>query len=379
MSVLETLSLPSAAWAMGGDDIAGLLGRLSPAALLNAVPRKAARGERLANENGVGILFVRGPMFKRESLITQIFGFTTYEMLRRDLQAALDDKTIEAIALNIDSPGGEASGCDELANAIFEARKKKPIRAHVSGMACSAGYWIASAAEKVIVSDAAIVGSIGVALAMTPRNDPKEIEFVSSKAPNKRPDITSNAGRSRVQKMVDDLGDVFIAHVARNRGVSTETVAAKFGQGGVEIGAKAVKAGMADGVGQWPATLKALRSSVLSHRANPRNLALSTPSVPALAVAAPIPAAPVRLSPGEVAKAKAEAARTARIAAICRSDEAKDLEETALQLAMETETPVDVALATLRTKKAEMTRESWKKTTDSIGWLPGSVKSGEAA
>lgn len=367
MSALETLSLPSAAWAMGDDDITGLLARLSPDALLNTVPRKAARGERLANENGVGVLFVRGPLFKRESLITQIFGFTTYEMLRRDLQAALDDKSIEAIALYIDSPGGEASGCDELANAIFEARKKKPIRAHVSGMACSAGYWIASAAEKVFVSDAAIVGSIGVALAMTPRNDPKEIEFVSSKAPNKRPDITSNSGKSRVQKMVDDLADVFIAHVARNRGVSTETVATKFGQGGVEIGAKAVKAGMADGVGQWPATLKALRSSVLSHRANARNLAISTPSVPSLAVAAPIPAAPVRLSKAETIRAEAEAAAVARVRQICSAPEALADPDYAAELAMDSKISVFDALEKLR---ARATRDkisaSWKTATDNV-------------
>lgn len=361
------MTLPSAAWAMSGETIAGLLERLSPNALLNALPRKAARGQRLANENGVGVLFVQGPLFKRDSFITQLFGFTTYEMLRRDLQAALDDKKIEAIALYIDSPGGEASGCDELANAIYEARKRKPIHAHVSGMACSAGYWIASAAEKVIVSDAAIVGSIGVALAMTPRNDPKEVEFVSSKAPNKRPDITSNSGKSRVQKMVDDLADVFIAHVARNRGVSADTVAAKFGQGGVEIGAKAVKVGMADGVGQWPATLKALRSSVLPHRANPRNLALSSPSVPALAVAAPIPAAPIRMTKAETIRAEAEAAAVARVRQICSAPEALADPDYAAQLAMDTNIPVADVLEKLRAKAAqEKISASWKAATDNV-------------
>lgn len=345
--MLETLTLPSAAWAMGDVEVQALMARLQPDALLNTLPTKAERGERLANERGVGVLFVHGPLFKRDSSITRTLGFTTYETLRRDLQAAIDDKTIDAVMLHVDSAGGEANGCDELANAIFEARRRKPVHAYVSGMACSAGYWIASAAEKITVSEASIIGSIGIALAMTQRNDPNDVQFVSSKAPGKRPDVTTDAGTSRVQKMVDDLADVFAAHVARNRGVSAETIARKFGAGGVLIGAKAVKAGMVDQVGQWPVALKAAKGSYIAHRANPRNLAISIPAVPALAVAAPVPASPVIMTAGEIAQAKQEALATARIAAICRSEHAQGHEELALKLAMETDMPVTEALKIL--------------------------------
>lgn len=377
--MMEALGLPSAAWALQTDALSSLLAQMQPNALLNRLPRKADTGQRLANEEGVGVLFVHGPLFKRASLVTNLFGFTTYERLRRDLQAALDDKKIEAIALHIDSPGGEANGCDELANAIYEARRKKPIRAFVSGMACSGGYWIASATQHITASEASVIGSIGVALAITPTNDAKRVDFVSSRSPGKRADPTTAAGRSRFQKMVDDLGDVFIAHVARNRGTTPATVADKYGQGGVLVGQQAVKAGMVDAIGQWPDVLKSLRGSYLAHRANPANLALSNPRAPSLAVAAPIPAAPVVLSKVEAARRQAEAAATARVAAICQSPEGQAFPDLAAELALDTSISAADALERLKAKaREEKIAESWRKAADKINEhvAPGAVKLG---
>src|SRR5690606_7632939 len=116
------------------------------------------------------------------------------------------------------------------------------------------------------------------------------------------------------------------------------------------------KAGMIDGIRQWPEVVKGLRSAVIPHRANARNLAISSPSAPALAIAAPIPAAPVKLSRAEAERAKAEAGKAARIAAICRSPEGEADPELAAELALETNVPVADALAKLRAKASE---RSW--------------------
>lgn len=220
--------------------------------------------ERMMVRDDVAILSVSGPLFKKANLFVAFSGATSYEMLRRDLQVALDDPSVSAIMLKVDSPGGEASGCDELAAAIFEARGRKPITAFVSGFACSGAYWIASAADRIVVSDLATLGSIGVVLGITDRRKAEEragisrIEFVSSQSPGKRPDVETDEGKRRVQKMVDDLGAVFVSAVAKHRGVTPETVIEKFGGGGVEIGANAVALGMADEVGQFEAALSAL-------------------------------------------------------------------------------------------------------------------------
>ena len=240
-------------------------GDLSPQALEAYRARSAPRGERLTVRDGVGILKAEGPLFKRANLMVEFCGATSYEIMRRDLQAALDDAAIHSIALVVDSPGGEANGCDELANAIYAARSVKPITAFVSGMAASGGYWMAAAAQRVVVSDLAVLGSIGVVLGVQDRTASDErrgvrtIEFVSSQSPGKRPDVNTDAGRRQIQNMVDDLAKVFIAAVAKFRGVSAEDVVTKFGAGGVKIGANAVAAGMADAVGSLEAVITSLR------------------------------------------------------------------------------------------------------------------------
>lgn len=239
--------------------------------------KTADRAERATVRDGVGMLYIDGPLFKKANLFVEFSGATSYQILRRDLQVLVDDPNIHSILMCIDSPGGEANGCDELAKAIFEARSAKPITAYVSGMAASGGYWLASAATRIVVSEAALLGSIGVVLGIQDRKVAEErrgvrtIEFVSSQSPGKRPDPSTDDGRNRIQTMVDDLAEVFISAVAQYRGVSVEDVIKNFGAGGMKIGAKAVASGMADEVGQLEATIASLISSGRKGRFIPRS------------------------------------------------------------------------------------------------------------
>jgi hypothetical protein len=99
-----------------------------------------------------------------------------------------------------------------------------------------------------VAAETALLGSIGVVMAVRdPRRDKgKDIEFVSSVSPNKRPDPTTPSGQDQYQALVDQLGDIFVAAVARNRGVKPQAVLDDFGAGGLLVGAQAVEAGMAD-------------------------------------------------------------------------------------------------------------------------------------
>jgi hypothetical protein len=69
---------------------------------------------------------------------------------------------------------------------------------------------------------------------------------VSSQSPNKRLDPKTGKGRELLQKTLDDLTDIFISDVARNRGVGIDTVQEKFGQGGLLIASEAIRLKMAD-------------------------------------------------------------------------------------------------------------------------------------
>jgi len=257
-------------WAMMPDrvrmicEIAAREHAITPEALQAYRAEQHDKADRMRIRDGVAIIDMHGPMFKRGNLLTDISGASSYEIMRKDFQAALDDQEVTGIILNVDSPGGEANGADELAKAIYEARSQKPVVAYVSGLAASAGYWLATAAERVVVSDMAVLGSIGVVISMKDDTEAKEkrgvkdITFVSSQSPNKRPDINSEEGKSSVQTMINDLADVFVSAVAKHRGVDVETVIEKFGAGGVEVGAKAVALGMADSVGDFEGVLASL-------------------------------------------------------------------------------------------------------------------------
>lgn len=221
----------------------------------------AIRGERLEGarravlRERTAIIPVMGPIFPRSNLFTAYSGATSVDTLAQDLAVALESPQVDAIVLNIDSPGGAITGVSEFSDQVLRARESKPITAYVMGYAASAAYWIASAAGEVVTTDTGRLGSIGVYAAYLDtrvkdeKQGVKNIDIVSSQSPKKVPDPATPEGRQQVQALVDDLADVFISTVARNRGVAADTVLSDFGQGDVLVASKAITAGMADRLG----------------------------------------------------------------------------------------------------------------------------------
>lgn len=205
----------------------------------------------------VAVIPITGTIVRYSSFFTEICGGVSTEMLARDLNTALNDDSVETIVFNIDSPGGEASGVAELSEMIFEARSKKKIVAYVDDMAASAGYWYASACEEIHASKTAMVGSIGVVFTLREKTG-SGIEIVSNVSPRKRPDISTAEGISQIQAWADKLGDIFVDSVALHRGVSSDTVLAKFGQGDMLVGREALEAGMVDSITTFEALIAKL-------------------------------------------------------------------------------------------------------------------------
>ncbi|AFC85459.1 S49 family peptidase [Frateuria aurantia] len=226
--------------------------QLEPQAL-ETRPGDELRNTRTTSvRDGVAIVPVTGPIFRYANLMTRICGATSTQVLATDIQAALDDPSVRAIVLDIDSPGGEANGINELAEMIFAARGQKPIVSYVGGTGASAGYWIASAADEIVADETAVLGSIGVVLEVMLADDApgkRRLQIVSQNAPNKRPDLKTEEGQAKVGDMINSMARVFEAKVARNRGVALDQVGPMGDHGGVRIGADAVAAGLADRLG----------------------------------------------------------------------------------------------------------------------------------
>ena len=212
----------------------------------------ARAGERLNDETvltkrrgDVAVIEVIGPIFHYENIITMILGLPSNEGIMQEIQSALDDPQISSIVLQIDSPGGQLGGTNELAGFI-RSQNKKPIYSYVGDLAASAAYWIASATDEVVMEETARAGSIGVVLNARRKSD-DSMEIVSTVSPKKRPDPGSDEGLQQLQERVDDIANVFVQTVASNRGLSEEAVTAL--EGNVVIASKAIEAGLADRTG----------------------------------------------------------------------------------------------------------------------------------
>ncbi len=223
----------------------------SPEAVASQIGKEMKNTNAISIRDGVAVIRVAGPLFRYANLFTRICGATSYELFAQDFNKALKDPTVQAILLDVDSPGGEVNGCSEVADMIYKARGTKPIIAYASGYCCSGAYWIASACDKIYATDTAVIGSIGVVSIFEKDDENKTIEIVSSQSPNKRPNVETEEGKAKIQEHVDALADVFINKVALNRDISPKEVIENFGGGDVFVGQKAVTIGLADGLSSF--------------------------------------------------------------------------------------------------------------------------------
>ncbi|HHX0930856.1 TPA: S49 family peptidase [Pseudomonas aeruginosa] len=233
-----------------------------PQALVTREGERLNKARTVTVRNGVAIVPVTGPIFRYANLFTEISGATSTQVLATDIQRALDDPAVRSIVLNIDSPGGVASGINELAELVYEGRKRKRIVTYAGGYLASAAYWIGSAAEEIVVDETAMAGSIGVIVEAVVQPDgpdkPKRYQVVSRNAPNKRPDVTTEEGRKKIGETVDALAEVFENKVARNLGVAAERIPEMGDYGGLLVGAAAVQAGLAHRLGSLEALITEL-------------------------------------------------------------------------------------------------------------------------
>jgi capsid assembly protease len=298
----------------------GLADHLGPVALEGKGGRAVSPGMEI-RDGGVALVHVNGVISRYATMFHAICGGTSTQMLAKDFNAAMDNPAVRSVVLYINSPGGEADGIHELAEMIYQARGRKPIVAYIGGAGCSAAFWVATAADEVVIDATARLGSIGTVMTFRTRKksdtDQTEVlEIVSSQSPNKRLDPASEEGRKAYQSELDNLADIFIDRVARNMGVSRETVLNDFGKGGVLIGQRAVDVGMAHRLGSLEGVISELKQGKRNTMSKENKtgaagesgqvLVLGLPGVSAGAMAADVIAAITAERPDVIEAIKAE-------------------------------------------------------------------------
>jgi signal peptide peptidase SppA len=213
---------------------------------------------------GVAIIPIHGLLTKSASFFSLFLEMASYEDIGDAIGVALDDSDVNSILLDIDSPGGEVSGLFDLVDFIYASRNEKPIYAIDNDHAFSAAYAIASAASKIFVNRTSGVGSIGVIAShvdVSEMDKKAGIKYTTIFAGDRKNDLSpheplSDDATADLQKEVDRLYGMFVATVARNRGISEASVRST--EAGLFYGNDAVAIGLADGIANYDLVLDLL-------------------------------------------------------------------------------------------------------------------------
>jgi signal peptide peptidase SppA len=159
------------------------------------------------------------------------------------------------------------TGPDEVAQAVLDAAAVKPVVAYTGGMMASAAYWIGSAADVIVASPAAVVGSIGIAAVHYDKSEADKAAGVRRTiisagaykriAADNQP--LSREGEAYIQERVDRYYSLFVDAVAAHRGVSVDQVLERMADGRDFIGEQAREAGLVDVIGNFETALALAR------------------------------------------------------------------------------------------------------------------------
>ena len=244
-------------WAMMPEAVDMHLSMLRRVARGDTIEPMSASGAAAVRSGGVAVLGLHGFIEMRGNMFTELFGGTSTEMFASQFASAMADPNVSEIVIDVNSPGGEVVGVQELSDLIFKSRGTKRITAIANPLAASAAFWIATAADRLVVTPSGDVGSVGVIAVHHDQSvmlDQMGIKTTIIKAGKFKAEgnpfepLDQNAV-DFFQGRVDQIFNQFVADVARNRGVSKAEVRQNFGQGRIVMAKNAVKAGMADSIG----------------------------------------------------------------------------------------------------------------------------------
>lgn len=296
----------------------------------------------LQRAKGVGIIRVHGSLVNRGAWIDANSGLTSYEGISAQIAAAKADPDVDSLIIDIDTPGGEATGMFTLAEQIRDARASGLyVVAVINDMAASAGFGIASAADEIVGSPTSIVGSIGVVMLHMDRSGEMEKRGISAtlihsganKVDGHPFAALSDDVKASLQASCDAFYDRFLDTVAAGRGNKMNADQARATQARTYIGQAAIDIGLMDRFGTLSGVLSELQTS---NREKPMT---ETTTIEMSAHTAAV----------ATARAEGGAEATTRIKTILTSDAAKGREATAQSFAFNTEMTSEQAVAALAT------------------------------
>lgn len=174
----------------------------------------------------------------------------------RIIEELAEKDAVKAVIVRIDSPGGTVVGGETLFRALRELGKKKPVVAVMDGVAASAAYMTAIAADRIFAREGTLTGSIGVILQTTEVTKLLDMIGVSARAFKSGPlkAVPSPVERitpeieAATQSLIDEMFRMFRDMVLDRRNMKPAD-AAKFSDGRIFTGRQALRNGLIDQIG----------------------------------------------------------------------------------------------------------------------------------
>lgn len=290
---------------------------------------------------GTAIITMVGELVNRGAYVGASSGLISYEGFKYQMLTAARDDRVRQIVLDIESPGGEATGCFEAAEVVRKCAEVKPVFSVANGMACSAAFALACSATRSIILPTALDGSIGVVMVHLDfekylANEGVKPTLIFSgdhKVDGNPYEALPKEVREDFQRESDSFMSDFVATVVAGRKNLTEKQV-RDTQARVFKGREAVDVGLADDVGTFEDLLDELQRNPASGGSKPKGTIMKTftqDEHDAALASARTEAHTRGVTEGKTAGAK-EASE--RFSAILASDKVKGKEVAAIDLAM---------------------------------------------
>ena len=210
----------------------------------------------LSLKEKIGVIPIEGPIADAEPILTQLFDFNK-------------DKGIKAIILRINSPGGGVAPSQEIYREIRRTIDNKKVVAHMGSLAASGGYYIASAANKIVANPGTITGSIGVIVEFVQLEELlekigvgleviKSGEFKDTGSPHRK---VTKREKELMKDLIADIQAQFVNAVAEGRSLSVQEVQA-LADGRILTGSQAKQKGLVDLLGNFRDTVNLTKEIV---------------------------------------------------------------------------------------------------------------------
>ncbi len=241
------------------------------------------REKTLVNEGGLApakivLIDVEGILINRDK--PSLFGHGEHpvSLFVEKLEKAAADRSVRAIVLRINSPGGSVTASDLMYSEIlrFKAltKNQRPVMALLMDVAASGGYYVACACDEIIAQPTTVTGSIGVIMQMVNFSGTMAKIGVSADAVTSGPMKDSGSPfrpmrpeeREIFQKLVDQFYERFVGAVAAGRKGLTVDQVREVADGRVYSAGEALELGFVDGIGTLRDGLALLKKQLGARR-----------------------------------------------------------------------------------------------------------------